>query len=490
MSTSNPTRLRFSRRSLLAGMAAAGAVSSLPRAVRAAEASEVIVIGAGLAGLYSALLLEEQGVKVTVLEANNRFGGRLYTPKAKDGVLIDVGGVTVGSFYGRVRNMVETLGVGYADERNTPPSAMANYINGKLVGMKDWVKSDANKTVGAERGIPPGALEFALFQKFNPIKTLEDWRSPELAAFDIPAGEFMRKNGVSDEAIRLMNYSSNVQDMWSSSALNTLRDVYRFQQDVEQGKARGMFDGGAGSNIIKTGSEMLPKAMAKKLKTEIRLNSPVTAIRHVDGGKKVEVTTQNQKTYKADYVVLALPLYALRRIDIDPPFEGPMADAVQNTVMSATTQIMFRIKDKFWEQDGLEPALYTDTIIERVFFRKTQSGEDILNLWVNGTGAENFDRIPENYAMQFALDLINRIRPSTKGKIEPILYYSWGNNPWVGGNRHVYNAGQVMRFAGAIGQVHHRLHMAGEHTRVSDPGMEAAMASAERVVTEILDRDG
>ena len=41
--------------------------------------TSVLVLGAGLSGLYSALLLEKQGFKVTVLEARDRLGGRVYT---------------------------------------------------------------------------------------------------------------------------------------------------------------------------------------------------------------------------------------------------------------------------------------------------------------------------------------------------------------------------------------------------------------------------
>ncbi len=49
------------------------------RKALAASEPDVIVVGAGLAGLCAATLLEEQGLKVLVLEGRERVGGRVYT---------------------------------------------------------------------------------------------------------------------------------------------------------------------------------------------------------------------------------------------------------------------------------------------------------------------------------------------------------------------------------------------------------------------------
>ena len=71
----------ISRREFVAASAAGAALAGLDTTAFAAGSGEpdVIVIGAGLSGLEAALTLEENGLKVLVLEGRRRVGGRVYT---------------------------------------------------------------------------------------------------------------------------------------------------------------------------------------------------------------------------------------------------------------------------------------------------------------------------------------------------------------------------------------------------------------------------
>ena len=69
----------FSRRKFLQSSAALFSVASLPPVSWASTSTDVIVIGAGLSGLYAADLLEQAGLSVKVLEGRDRIGGRLHT---------------------------------------------------------------------------------------------------------------------------------------------------------------------------------------------------------------------------------------------------------------------------------------------------------------------------------------------------------------------------------------------------------------------------
>ena len=75
---------------------------------------DVLVLGAGLSGLETALTLEENGLKVRVLEGRQRVGGRLYTLTDVPGHP-EVGGNTVSSAYGRVIAAGKRYGVALED---------------------------------------------------------------------------------------------------------------------------------------------------------------------------------------------------------------------------------------------------------------------------------------------------------------------------------------------------------------------------------------
>ena len=80
----------LNRRELIAATAASAAALTLPRMALAASRADVVIVGAGLSGMHAAELLRDLGMKVIVLEANGRAGGRVQTIQTVDGP-IDVG---------------------------------------------------------------------------------------------------------------------------------------------------------------------------------------------------------------------------------------------------------------------------------------------------------------------------------------------------------------------------------------------------------------
>ena len=135
------------------------------------------MIGAGLAGLNAALLLEEQGLSVIVLEAADYVGGRTRTFDLPVGPT-NAGGQTVGPYYGRVRDLVSRLKVPLAPVGSS--TKMGVYVNDTLMSSADWPTSKANRTVGPERAVQPGALEFFHLSRDNPLQDAATWTQPRV----------------------------------------------------------------------------------------------------------------------------------------------------------------------------------------------------------------------------------------------------------------------------------------------------------------------
>ena len=101
--------------------------SSVGEAGERERYTDVVIVGAGLAGLMAARTLTAAGVDVLVLEARDRVGGRTYTRAASDGTLLDLGGQWIGPTQDRLAALAEAVGV------TTFPS----YVHGENIEYSD-----------------------------------------------------------------------------------------------------------------------------------------------------------------------------------------------------------------------------------------------------------------------------------------------------------------------------------------------------------------
>ncbi len=472
----------------------AGAASALvggslgfgPRFARAAEKVEVLVLGAGLAGLRAALQLEEQGARVTVLEASDRVGGRCRTVTL-DGIPLDLGASQIGFNYGRVIDASRRAGVKLGSDPRRPGET-SFHIGGKLLRKEEWKDSPANPTVGEERAVLPHVLETAYMFRLNPFgEDVGAWLDPRWEGLDISAGAWLMQQGVSQAAVELMSVGTDYTDMWNTSALAMLRDVARSRLGGFSGRDRNTPLYGAGNNDwfnFEGGAERLPEAMARQLAAPVRFGKAV--VRIVNEGTKAEVTCLDGSRYRADFVVCALPFSTLRRVTILPELPAPQAEAVAASVYGGTTHVILEPTQPFWEEDGYGPTMFTDGLLERVFAPGIGDRIPFLRVWVNGYGADRLDALPAGELGPFVVRELERIRPAARGRLRVRTVFSWGADPYTLGHRHVFLPGQVRRFARDMDRPWQRMHFCGEHLRRMEFGMESAMETADRAAVEIL----
>ena len=113
MGIKKSTNYSNTRRRLLKTMGIAPALS-FPNIIKSKEPKDILIIGAGLSGLYAASLLEEEGFNVTVLEADQRVGGRVLTQKNIPG-FPETGGTAFGSGYARLIDTANRFGINLID---------------------------------------------------------------------------------------------------------------------------------------------------------------------------------------------------------------------------------------------------------------------------------------------------------------------------------------------------------------------------------------
>ena len=235
------------------------------------------------------------------------------------------------------------------------------------------------------------------------------------------------------------------------------------------------------------GNQRMPEAMAAALKEPVRMATPVSAVH--DRGDSVVVESADG-SFEAKCVLITLPATALRRIRLTPALPPAQRRGIDELTYSTTTQVLFRIDEPYWEQDGLPPTLWTDTGIGQLLAFPYGPGGTTQSaaLWMMGADALEADKLTSKALLERSMAVLERIRPKAAKALVPIKVFSWQKELYTGGTWASWAPGQISAFANQIGQRHGRIHFCGEHTARLDRGMEGAMESADRVVLEILER--
>jgi monoamine oxidase len=355
-------------------------------------------------------------------------------------------------------------------------------LGGEIIPASAWPTHPRNPFPEPLKKTMPWAYLNPVIGKNNPLKTTDAWLDPANFRYDVPLHEWLRSLGVSDEIIELCwNINpSHGTSAWDVSAMQALfSTTFAMMQAQLGGRTFGYTAVG--------GNQAIPEAMARALKKEIWFNQDVQGIR--TNGDGVEIHCGNGKRYTADHVICSIPFTVLRRIRIEPVIKGPQHQAIHTLGSQPVNMLHLAVKKPFWEEDGLNPNMFGDNLAGMVVAeRKGAKVEEVSSLviWVRGRNAQWMDTLEEKDAIAAILEDFYRYRPAAKGKVETRAYKSWGRDPFSAGDWAVWAPGQVKAFASSVGQAHGRIHFCGEHTAVSNRGMEGAMESGERAAFEIL----
>jgi monoamine oxidase len=463
----------ISRRAFIGGASASLVACAAPRMAWGKTTADVIVIGAGLAGLHATWQLEQAGLKVMLLEGNNRTGGRLYTLDNLPGTP-DAGGVQIGAAYKRFNTIADRLGV----ERYLPESGQGGYlynVRGQNFLKDQWPDLPQNMLADDEKETSPDALFFSYMRKLPALETTTDWMSPVITAKDISLASWLKAQGASGEAMRFMNANLNGRTLEEMSMLHMQRTLSMFSTARKANPGPTKF--------IRGGSQRMTDAMTNAINSDIILNAPVSAIE--DKGDGVEVSLTDGRKYGARQVICTAPFSTVRNMKIDAALSADLRDTIQQLPYTKASFVFLRASDAFWKDDDLPEYIWSDDpLIGRVF--TLNSDPPLLKIWVNGPAAEALDKMEPQQAAAEIITRIEKIRPSAKGKLSYLDMFSWQKEPFARGIYHHIGTGLGAALANTVQHQGERLHFAGEHMTQNWPGMEGALETAERVANRVL----
>lgn len=463
---------KYDRRMVLGGLAALPAC----RASGTKLDAEVIILGAGLAGLNAARLLAAESKDVLVLEGSTRIGGRLHTIDHGDLGYTEGGGEQISANSARLIDIARQVGVELISD--APNQRETTYFyKGVSYTAADWKTITPPPFPPPFEGALPSSPLFALASRNNPLQSAEDWLNPKFSAYDISAQDFLLEAGFDGDAQKIIEQALNGNSLRSYSMMNVYRSLQLYAQSRDMGA----------SMSVKGGAQRLPEAVAASLPRKVKIKQMVSSISVETDSVLIE--TANGRTYRAAHCICTLPFGALRNIPIKTFMSDTQSAAIRGLPYTQILQIHLKAKTDFWETDGLPANMWTDLPIERIFADRNSDGtlNGLFRILINGRGATRSVWEDRSKIAERVTAYMKTVRPASEGQFDVLAIQDWTKtNPLAGGAYMHWAPGQIGQWAETMTQPSPKLVFAGEHLSRSHTGMEGAMETGENAAFYLL----
>jgi monoamine oxidase len=426
--------------------------------------ADVVVVGAGVAGLAAADRLAGDGASVVVLEARDRIGGRVLTIRPPDvPIPIELGAEFV---HGRVP---ETLGV--ADEA----ALLLTAVEGE-----HWRAQPGKREPAGDAWEPLGRV----------LEQLDVTRMPDQSFDAFLAAAHVDPRAAADARQYVQGFDAadpaKVSERWLALT-----------------EAAAERDGADHQYRVVSGYDRVPAWLARRLANDgangpgnsaLRLSSPVQRIAWRRDG--VTVSVSDGTTVDARATIVAVPLAVLAADDgivFDPPLDADKRAAMRGIATGSVVRIVVRFREAFWDDMGFNRLgfLHTADPAIPVWWTSYPLRTSLLVGWVGGPKATAlatvdtdaiFDRALQGLATQLDVDRRDLDRLAVEH-----WYHDWERDPYARG-AYTYGLVNAVDAPRALAQpVAGTLFFAGEATDAEGRSgtVHGAIASGRRAADEV-----
>lgn len=325
--------------------------------------SEVVVIGAGLAGLAAARRLATGGHEVTVVEARDRVGGRTEGLVLEDGTPLELGGQWVGEGHTRMRALIGELGLSTFRTWNDEGQLLLDLL-GKRSAMKPVKGAVPRLSPFALADLAQGLLRFTRLAKRTDLE--RPWLTPGAEVLDGQTWETWIRRNLRTRAGRAYFHVA-CEAVWAAEAsdISLLHALFYTHSNADLETLLAV-DRGAQQDRVTGGSVLVAEAMAAALGERVILGRPVRRIEHDEDG--VRVITRDGTRYRGDAAIVTLPPALAGRLEYDPPLPSWRDQLTQRTPAGSVIKAYAIYPKPFWRQDGLNGQAASDTGPVKVTF--------------------------------------------------------------------------------------------------------------------------
>jgi monoamine oxidase len=460
----------------------------LPASSRAAStrSADVVVVGAGLAGLTAARALVAADRTVVVLEARDRVGGRTLNAPLGGGRITELGGEFIGPTQDRILALSRAVGVKTFPTYNTGSNVLlaggtpSTYA--AVPGLPEdpdvqqaIIASTKLDTLAKQVGV--SAPWKAKSAKAWDAMTLDDWMRAEVAS---PRGQAF--------------FISACQAIWGADPKD-MSLLYALQYTAAAGNATaaGSFlrlittGGGAQKNRFVGGSQVVSEKVAQRLGTRVVLKAPVRVVAQDHDG--VRIVAQGT-TVEARQVILAVPPALASRLAYSPALPKGKAALLKALVPGNLTKAEAVYDRPFWRDAGLSGQGVADGgPASTIFDNSPPDGSlGVLFGFVGGSSYAAWAKLPADQRRAQVLDRLAAFVGDQARSPADYLEQDWTKERWTRGCPVAHAApGVLTKYGPWLRRPVDKVHFAGTETADYWLGyMDGAVRSGERAAREVL----
>lgn len=387
---------------------------------------KVLIAGGGLAGLSAAWELHKHGHETIVFEAKNRVGGRAYSHTFENGSTVELGGEYVFPDYFAVRRLAAEIGIPIVSHG---VSFFRRETNGVRLGLHEMLETRSRLGSTLREMLRSGAQRISTDDLFREV-----------------CGEHFRSDPVYRQNVTALQ--SDPSSMSAEALFNS--GMTTVENYLEDG---GRFVGG---------NQAVPRELARRLDTKIRLESPVSGVSQSSTG--VEFVLADGSRVAGDAAVLAVPLPILREMELDFEWTSGQQEALTHRDMGEGWKFGAMLTEGV-DLGGV--GVQSSEIFAWSWQSRSRDGET-RQAALSGVGgtSETLQAVRASEGPEGYIDVLRRERPGLE-LVGEVKFQNWAADPWTRGSYSMPNLEWTPADDLAFDELAGRVAIAGEHTKMA-----------------------